>query len=97
MGVRITDWRCANPRCTAPVLAKAVRLESGWLERKCRKCGRVAHAGDERGDEATVELRCTPVTEHTHLLAVASANWRGTATIACDRCKTETNLTPASS
>lgn len=95
MGVRVTDWRCGNGQCTGAVLAKSVSLESGWVERKCRKCGQVAHIGDRRGNEAAVELKCQG-TAHRHTLAMGSTHWRGIAVIYCDRCKTDSAITPAS-
>lgn len=96
MAVRLTDCRCGGVGCTGPLLAKVIDVRSGWIERKCRKCGKVLHVGNARRDgEPTIKLRCGG-TEHRHPLAFASADWRGTATVYCDRCKTQNTLTPAS-
>ena len=91
--VRVIDWRCSN--CNGAILARSVNVESGWIERKCRKCGRTAHVGAERGKETDVEVKCSGASGHTHTLARASKDWRGTVTIWCDRCKTESTI-PAS-
>ena len=93
--VRVIDWRCSNGSCNGAVLANVVNVETGWIERKCRKCGWTAHVGSERGKEAEVEIKCSGSSGHRHTLARASSNWRGTVTIWCDRCKTE-SVIPAS-
>lgn len=96
MGVKITQWRCSNGRCNGSLLASVVDIEAGWIERKCRRCGKVSHVGVERGNEAAVDLKCKPGKQHRHTLAQASTNWRGRISITCDRCKTESTITPDS-
>ena len=97
MAVVVTDWRCSSGACNGAALARRVSLDAGWIERKCRKCGRIAHVGERRGGEQVVMLKCGGESGHRHILAQASATWTGSVTIYCERCKHEHTLTPASS
>jgi len=90
--VRVIEWRCSNGSCNGAILANVVNVESGWIERKCRKCGKTAHVGTERGREPAIDVKCNGDSGYTHVIALASNNWRGAITIRCDRCKTESTI-----
>lgn len=97
MSVRLTDVRCGGVGCNGVLLAKSIDARSGWVARECRKCGNVLHVGNQRRDsEPTIKLRCDGASGHRHTLAIASADWTGSAVIFCDRCKNQNTLTPAS-
>lgn len=78
----LRDVRC--PHCGVR-LAMHIEIRSGWVERKCRKCGETFHAGARRGAGNIIVLQCAGV--RRHVIGEASGDWTGSYTTACNSCR----------
>lgn len=79
--------RLTNVRCTScgRTVADRIVIERGWIERQCRNCGAVFHAGQRRGPGPIRDVTCPG--ERRHKVAEASHDWLGELESRCRKCR----------